>query len=90
MNGLNMVEDCKAKDFVSSKCRKGDQVGLLVCSFDRTIKRGSYTSSLTMHSKSHKRCTLKFLGCYLAQRVHGSKVEAKESTENSKVLNWMS
>jgi hypothetical protein len=30
-----------------------------------------------MHSKSHKICTLKFLGCYLAQRVHGSKVEAK-------------
>jgi hypothetical protein len=43
-----------------------------------------------MHSKSHKLCTLKFLGCYLAQRVHGSKVEAKESTENSKVLDWMS
>jgi hypothetical protein len=43
-----------------------------------------------MHSKSHKICTLKFLGCYLAQRVHGSKVEAKESTENSKALNWMS
>jgi hypothetical protein len=42
---------------------------------------------LTMHSKSHKICTLKFLGCYLAQRVHGSKVEAKESTENSKALN---
>jgi hypothetical protein len=59
-------------------------------SFDRTIKRGSYTSCLTMHSKSHKICTLKFLGCYLAQRVHGSKVEAKESTKNSKVLNWMS
>jgi hypothetical protein len=31
-----------------------------------------------------------FLGSYLAQRVHGSKVEAKESTENSKALNWMS
>jgi hypothetical protein len=30
-----------------------------------------------MHSKSHKICTLKFLGCYLAQRVHGSKVEEK-------------
>jgi hypothetical protein len=43
-----------------------------------------------MHSKSHKICTLKFVGCFLAQRVHGSKVEAKESTENSKVLNWMS
>jgi hypothetical protein len=55
-------------------------LGLLVCSFDRTIKRGSYTSSLTMHSKSHKIRTLKFLGCYLDQRVHGSKVEAKEST----------
>jgi hypothetical protein len=43
-----------------------------------------------MHSKSHKRCTLKFLRCYLAQRVHGSNVEAKESMENSKALNWMS
>jgi hypothetical protein len=43
-----------------------------------------------MHSKIHKICTLKFLGCYLAQRVHGSKVEAKESTENSEALNWMS
>jgi hypothetical protein len=43
-----------------------------------------------MHSKSHKICTLKFLRCYLAQRVHGSKVEAKELTENSKALNWMS
>jgi hypothetical protein len=30
-----------------------------------------------------KICTLKFLGCYSAQSVHGSKVEAKESTENS-------
>jgi hypothetical protein len=43
-----------------------------------------------MDSKNHKICTLKFLGCYLAQRVHGSKVEAKESMENSKALNWMS
>jgi hypothetical protein len=43
-----------------------------------------------MHSKSPKICTLKVLGYYLAQRVHGSKVEAKESTENSKALNWMS
>jgi hypothetical protein len=43
-----------------------------------------------MHSKSHKICTLKFLGCNLAQRVHGSMVEAKESTENSNALNWMS
>jgi hypothetical protein len=43
-----------------------------------------------MHSKSHKICTLKFLGCNLAQRVLGSKVEAKESTEISKALNWMS
>jgi hypothetical protein len=33
-----------------------------------------------------KICTFKFLGCHLAQRVHGSKVEAKESTENSKAL----
>jgi hypothetical protein len=33
-----------------------------------------------------KICTLKFLGCHLAQRVHGSKVEAKESTENLKAL----
>jgi hypothetical protein len=33
-----------------------------------------------------KICTLKFLGCQLAQRVHVSKVEAKESTENSKAL----
>jgi hypothetical protein len=33
-----------------------------------------------------KICTLKFLGCYLAQRVHGSKVEAKKSTKNSKAL----
>jgi hypothetical protein len=40
------------------------------------------TTDVTMHSKSHKICTLKFLGCYLAQRVHGSKVEGKESTEN--------
>jgi hypothetical protein len=23
--GLNLVEDCKAKDFVSSKCLKGDE-----------------------------------------------------------------
>jgi hypothetical protein len=30
-----------------------------------------------MHSKAIKICTLKFLGCYLAQRLHGSKVEAK-------------
>jgi hypothetical protein len=37
-----------------------------------------------MHSKAIKICILKFLGCQLAQRVHGSKVEAKESTENSK------
>jgi hypothetical protein len=37
-----------------------------------------------MHSKSIKICTLKFLDCQLAQRVHGSKVEAKELTENSK------
>jgi hypothetical protein len=36
-----------------------------------------YISSLTMHSKAIKICTLKFLGCYLAQRLHGSKVEAK-------------
>jgi hypothetical protein len=35
-----------------------------------------------------KICTLKFLGCYQAQRVHGSKEEAKESTERR--LNWMS
>jgi hypothetical protein len=33
---------------------------------------------------------VKFLGCQLAQRVHGSKVEANESTENSKELNWTS
>jgi hypothetical protein len=33
-----------------------------------------------------KICTLKFLGCYLAQGVHGSKVEAKESMENSKAF----
>jgi hypothetical protein len=39
-----------------------------------------------MHSKAIKICTLKFLGCQIAQRVHGSKVEAKESTENSKAL----
>jgi hypothetical protein len=26
------------------------------------------------------------IGCYLAQRVHGSKREAKESTENSKAF----
>jgi hypothetical protein len=31
-----------------------------------------------------------FLGSYVAQRDHGSKVEAKESMENSKALNWMS
>jgi hypothetical protein len=43
-----------------------------------------------MHSKAIKIFTLKFLGCQLAQRVHGSKVEAKESTKNSKALNWMS
>jgi hypothetical protein len=41
-----------------------------------------------MHSKAIDICTLKFLGCQLAQRVHGSKVEAKESTENSEALNW--
>jgi hypothetical protein len=58
--------------------------------FDCTIKRGSYTSSLTMHSKPINICTLKFLGCQLAQRIHGSKVEAKESTWNSKALNWTS
>jgi hypothetical protein len=33
-----------------------------------------------------KICTLKFLGCYLAQRVHESKREAKELTKNSKVF----
>jgi hypothetical protein len=33
---------------------------------------------------------LKFPCCQLAQRVHGSKVEVKESTENSKALNWTS
>jgi hypothetical protein len=26
------------------------------------------------------------LGCYSAQRVHGSKVEEKQSTENSKAF----
>jgi aminoglycoside N3'-acetyltransferase len=46
--------------------------------------------TLTMHSKAIKICTLKFLGCQLAQRVHGSKVEVKESKENSKALNWTS
>jgi hypothetical protein len=40
-----------------------------------------------MHSKAIKICTLKFFGCQLAQRVHGSKVEAKESIENSKAHN---
>jgi hypothetical protein len=45
------------------------------------------TSSLTMHSKAIKLCILKCLGCQLAQRVHGSKVEAKESMKNSKALN---
>jgi hypothetical protein len=39
-----------------------------------------------MHQKAMKICTLKFLGCYLAQRVHGSKREAKELTENSKAF----
>jgi hypothetical protein len=39
-----------------------------------------------MHQKAMKICTLKFLGYYLAQRVHGSKREAKESTENSKAF----
>jgi hypothetical protein len=39
-----------------------------------------------MHHKAMKICTLKFLGCYQAQTVHGSKVEAKESTENSKAF----
>jgi hypothetical protein len=43
-----------------------------------------------MHSKPIKICTLKFLGFQLAQRVHGSKVEEKESTKNSKALNWTS
>jgi hypothetical protein len=43
-----------------------------------------------MHSKAIKICTLKFFGCQLAQRVHGSKVEANESTQNSKALNWTS
>jgi thiamine biosynthesis lipoprotein ApbE len=33
-----------------------------------------------------KICTLEFLSCYQAQRVHGSKVEAKELTENSKAF----
>jgi hypothetical protein len=33
-----------------------------------------------------KICTLKFFGCHLAQGVHGSKVEAKELTKNSKAL----
>jgi hypothetical protein len=63
---------------------------LLVPSVAKEMEDTLYTSSLTMHSKSHKICTLKFLGCNLAQRVHGSKFEAKESTENSKALNWMS
>jgi hypothetical protein len=39
-----------------------------------------------MHQKAMKICTLEFVGCYQAQRVHGSKVEAKESMENSKVF----
>jgi hypothetical protein len=43
-----------------------------------------------MHSKAIKICTLKFLGSQLAQRVHGSKVEAKESKENKNALNWTS
>jgi hypothetical protein len=29
---------------------------------------------------------IKFLGCYLAQSTHGSKVEAKESMKNSKEI----
>jgi hypothetical protein len=33
-----------------------------------------------------KICTLKFLGCQSTQSNHGSKVEAKESTENSKEI----
>jgi hypothetical protein len=41
-----------------------------------------------MHQKSMKICTLMFLGCYQAQRVHGRKVEAKESTENSKAFEF--
>jgi hypothetical protein len=39
-----------------------------------------------MHQKAMKICTLKLLGCYLAQRVHGSKREAKESRENPKAF----
>jgi hypothetical protein len=39
-----------------------------------------------MHQKAMKICTLEFLGCYQAQRVHESKIEAKESTENSKAF----
>jgi hypothetical protein len=39
-----------------------------------------------MHQKAMNICTLKFFGCYQAQRVHGSKIEAKDSTENSKAL----
>jgi hypothetical protein len=37
-----------------------------------------------MHQKAIKICTLEFLSCYHAQRVHGSKVEANESMEKSK------
>jgi hypothetical protein len=39
-----------------------------------------------MHQKAMKICTLKFLGYCQAQTGHGSKVEAKESTENSKAF----
>jgi hypothetical protein len=39
-----------------------------------------------MHQKTMKICTLMFLGCYQAQRVHGSKVEAKESMEKLKAF----
>jgi hypothetical protein len=38
-----------------------------------------------MHQKAMKICTVKFHGCYQAQRVHGSKVEAQR-VHGSKVF----
>jgi hypothetical protein len=33
-----------------------------------------------------KICTIKYLGCYSAQSNYGSKVEAKESSKNTKEI----
>jgi hypothetical protein len=52
-----MDKNYKAKDFVSSKCRKEMKDTRIA------IKRGPCTSNLTMHQMPWIICTLKFLGC---------------------------